>query len=74
MCYCRACDFVMIMNCFVQELVKVAQDANFKSVYDEMIDVSMKYSVVPVITGIQPMSAEHAWMSLIRQKIILFHL
>jgi hypothetical protein len=50
----------MIMNCFVQELVKVAQDANFKSVYDEMIDVSMKYSVVPVITGIQPMSAEHA--------------
>jgi hypothetical protein len=41
-------------------LVKVAQDANFKSVYDEMIDVSMKYSVVPVITGIQPMSAEHA--------------
>ena len=50
----------MIMNCFVQELVKVAQDANLKSVYDEMIDVSMKYIVVPVITGIQPMSAEHA--------------
>jgi len=60
MCYNRACDFVMIMNCFVQELVKVAQDANLKSVYDEMIDVSMKCIVVPVITGIQPMSAEHA--------------